>query len=265
MTILKSVYGKSFASPRGLFCRGAVRVILASVMLATAIATAPIAPARADLLAPGDFVLRYDPANGNMKLVFTGSGAAGSGPISLQELNILTLGNDLAGNPAMPAGIPNVTPGQGGLNGARATLPAASFQTFNTGSNSDGINGIYSQIYNASLTPATWITFDKTNPGASDTLDLGNVAATGWSQANINAIFMTDPDLYGGDRNFGNFGYAAGDGELKIASVQAVPEPSTVAMLGAGAGLGVAGMMRRKFRRRQATRSGDATAAPAGL
>ena len=57
---------------------------------------------------------------------------------------------------------------------------------------------------------------------------------------------MTDPDLYGGDRNFGNFGYAAADGELRIAAVQAVPEPTTFAMLGAGVAIGFTGWLRRK-------------------
>ena len=211
------------------------------------------APSRADVLSPGDFVLKYDPGNGNMKLVFTGTGAAGSGPISLLELNVLTLGDTLAGNPAMPAGIPNVTAGQGGLNGSRATLPTAGFQTFNTGSNSAGINGIYSQIYNGGV--SSWITFTKTSPGVSDTLDLGNVAATGWSQANIDAIFMTDPELYGGERHYGNFGYTVDGFDLRIAPVQAVPEPGTTAMLVAGAVACGAATLRRRYARRRAAQA----------
>lgn len=207
---------------------------------------------QAESIDPGDFVLQYRPADGNLTLLFTGTGAAGVGPISLQELNIITLGNTDAGNPAMPSGIPNVTAGQGGLNGVRATLPTAAFQTFNTGSNSDGLNGIYSQIYNANV-GSTWITFTKTTPGVTDTLNLGNVAATGWSQSNINTIFMTDPDLYDGNRNLGHFGYTLGDGSTRIGSVVApVPEPGTLALLGAG---GLALAVRFVRGRRSAPRS----------
>lgn len=184
---------------------------------------------------PGDLVLEYDSLNGNLTVLFTGTGAAGTGPLSLQELNILTLGNGFAGS-AMPAGIPNVTAGEGGLNGARATLPSASFQTFNAGLNSDGVNGVFSQIYNANV-GSSWITFSKTSPGVSDMLVLGQVAASDWTQANANTVFITDPDLYEGELNPGYFGYTTGDSDLRIGKVQvvnAVPEPTSLAVLAAG-------------------------------
>ena len=220
--------------------------LFAAVGLAAGAVTFGFGSAHAESINPGDFQLNYDPTNGNLSLFFTGTGSAGTGPLGIQELNVLTLGNADAGNPAMPSGIPNVTAGQGGLNGVRATLPSAFFQTFNTGSNSDGVNGIYSQIYNANV-GSSWFTFSKSNPGVSDTLNLGNVAAMGWSQANINSIFMTDPDLYEGSRNFGSFGYTDGGGNLRIGSVVApVPEPGTCVMLAAGGLIYAVRLLRRR-------------------
>lgn len=250
MTILTSVFGNSVASSRSSFGRAAVRIILPFVMLAMAIAATLSSSARAGAVDPGDFVLKYDSLNGNLSLFFTGSGAAGTGPLSLQELNILTLGNGFAGS-AMPSGIPNVTAGQGGLNGVRATLPSASFQTFNTGSNSDGVNGVYSQIYNANV-GSTWITFSKTTPGVSDTLNLGNVAASGWTQSIANTIFITDPDLYDTELNPGYFGYTTGASDLRVGQVQvvnAVPEPGSMAILCSGL-IGVGFAARCRGRRR---------------
>lgn len=219
--------------------------------LAALVAGFAVASAHAASIDPGDFILQYDRLSGNISLFFTGTGVSGAGPISLEELNILTLGDGSAGA-VMPAGIPSVTPGQGGLNGARATLPAASFQTFNTGINSDGINGVFSQIYNANLGTA-WITFTKTNPGVSDTLNLGNVAPTGWSQANVNTIFITDPVLYEEALNPGYFGYTATGSDARIGRVQAVPEPGAFSLLAAGL-IGVTGLRAgcRRIRRRGA-------------
>lgn len=235
MSILKSVFGNAFTCTHRSSSRGGLRFVVPSLMLTMAIAATLPSFAHAGAVNPGDFVLTYDSLNGNLSLLFTGTGAAGTGPLSLQELNILTLGNGFAGT-AMPADIPNVTAGQGGLNGARATLPTASFQTFNTGSNSDGVNGVYSQIYNANV-GSTWITFSKTIPGVSDTLNLGNVAASGWTQSIANTLFITDPDLYDTELNPGYFGYTTGASDLRVGKVQvvnAVPEPGSMAILASG-------------------------------
>lgn len=189
---------------------------------------------------PGDFVLDYTAATGNMTLVFTGTGTSGAGPVSLESLDIISLGNADSSNPLMPAGIPGVTAGQGGLNGATAVLPTAQFQTLN---NSNlGINGIYSQIFNANV-GSTWRSFDLTNPGVSDRLDLGNVAPTGWSLSNLSTIFMTDPNVYG-DYNYGHFGYTLGGGNPVIGVV--VPEPASAGMFAA------IGMLGLGYRRRTA-------------
>ncbi len=191
---------------------------------------------------PGDFYLEYTGSTGNMSLWFTGTGAAGAGPVGIQSLDIVTLGDTGAGNPAMPSGIPGVTAGQGGLNGAVATLPTASFQTFNN--SPGGINGIYSQVFNSNV-GTTWRTFDLSSPGVSNKLDLGNIAATGWNSTVLGTIFMTDGEIYGGV-NFGSFGYSLADGVPRIGSVVAVPEPTMTATLVVGTVLGI------QFRRRRA-------------
>lgn len=184
----------------------------------------------------GDFYLEYTGSTGNVSLWFTGTGASGVGPVNMQSLDIITLGDTSGGNPTMPSGIPGVTAGQGGLNAAVATLPTASFQTLNN--SAGGLNGIYSQVFNANV-GTTWRTFDLTNPGVSNRLNLGNIAATGWNSTIVSSIFMTDPDVYGGP-NYGMFGYSLADGNPVIGSVvAAVPEPATTATLVVGAVLGL--------------------------
>lgn len=184
-------------------------------------------------LSPGDFVLQYTSATGNLTLRFTGTGVSGTGPVAMQTLDIITLGNADSGNPLMPPGVPGVTAGQGGLNGAVATVPSASFQILN--SSSAGLNGVFSQVFNSSI-GSTWRTFDLSNPGISDRLNLGNIAASGWSPTTINQIFMTDPDVYGG-LNLGKFGYALADGVSVVGAV--VPEPTTLSTVMAGGLLGL--------------------------
>lgn len=183
----------------------------------------------------GDFVLQYRPNDGNLTLVFTGTGLSGAGPVSLSMLNILTLGDGnfpSAYGPAMPAGIPNVVVNQGGLNGARAALPPASLQTFNSGAGATaGLNGVYSEIYNASI-GSTWMTFTS---GGATALDLGSVAAAGWSQGNIDSIFVTNADVSpNAALNFGRFLYAELDGGSKLGRIEvlAVPEPVAVGVVG---------------------------------
>lgn len=185
----------------------------------------------------GDFELRYTPASGNLTLLFTGVGTSGTGPVSLKSLSVLTRGDGSIGAP-MPSGIPNVTASTGGLNGAVATLPTAAFQTFN---NEEGLNGIYSEIFNAGTT--SWRTFDKASPGVSDVLNLGNVAAVGWNQPIIDTVFITDNETYS-SLNPGFFGYIT-DSTPLVGRVVAVPEPTVpVAVIGITAAI-VASQFRR--------------------
>lgn len=214
---------------------------------------------------PGDLLLRYTATGdnaGNLTLYFTGTGTSGTSPLSLNVLDILTLGdgNEPFGT-RMPAGIPNVTEGQGGLVGGplriqSPTLGAAS-ELFNT--SESGVNGQYSQIYYAETNLASsFITLDKSNPGVSDTVNLGNVAAAGWSQQNIDTIFITDSFSLYNSNNFGHFGYnVTGDATGYIGSVQllAVPEPSTLGTFTVGAismlTVGLAGRRSRTSKKRK--------------
>lgn len=180
----------------------------------------------------GDFLLEYTGSTGNVSLWFTGTGASGVGPVGMQSLTILTLG-DAAVGPLMPSGIPGVTAGQGGLNQALATLPPAAFQTFNTGS--IGINGGFSEVSNQSFS-GTWRTFDLSTPGVSNVLNLGNIAPPGWNSAILSTIFLTDPDGYG-SFNYGKFGYALGDSQPMLGAV--VPEPTSMATLAVGSLFGL--------------------------
>lgn len=206
---------------------------------------------------PGDLILKYTAAGdaaGNLTLYFTGTGTSGTAPLSLSVLDILTLGdgNEPFGT-SMPAGIPNVTAGQGALVGTPfgTKAPSLGAATELSNTSTSGLNGQYSQIYYAESIPNnSFITLDKTIPGVSDTVDLGNVAAAGWSQQNIDSIFITDTFTLYNNSNFGHFGYlVAGDTTAYIGSVQlqAVPEPSTFAGLLAGvSAMGAMGYVRRK-------------------
>ena len=222
-----------------------------AVMIATAIFY-PVVMATVAVAQPsnGDFVLRYRPSDGDLTLAFTGTGASGAGPVSLQMLNVLTLGNGndtTASGPAMPSGIPNVTPGQGGLNGSRATLPPAAIQTFNSGVGaSGGLNGVFSEIYNASI-GSTWITFSA---AGTSSLDLGAVAATGWTQANIDSIFVTNSDASPNSAlNYGYFLYAQDTGGAQLGRVEvvSVPEPTIVIAAAVTMTAGIAIAKRRRL------------------
>lgn len=214
------------------------------------VAVGSVRPLFAAVIDPGDFVLKYDPANGNMKLLFTGTGQSGSGPVLLSALNIVTLGvsNPDLGFPPMPSGIPNVTPGQGGLNGATAPIPtpAPNFSTLNN--DPAGLNGIFSEVSFVWFNPSG-LSFNKTNPGVSDTFNLGNVAALGWSQANINALFVTDQNFYD-QVHYGYFGYSNNWGDTyKLGLVQSVvPEPTAACVLVATGLFACCGLLHRRGR-----------------
>ena len=205
----------------------------------------------------GDFQTVYTAATGNMKLVFTGTGSSGLGPVSLQTYDLLTLGNGTVG-PEMPPGFPNVTAGQGALNGARATLPTAQFQVFNSGTQADsGANGIYSQVGNSNL-GSTWMTFQI---GGTTQMDMGNIAPAGWTQADLDGMFITDPEVSpNSSLNYGAFQYAESSGGFKLAPVVVapVPEPSTLALIF------VAGVLGCCFARQRSRRSAGSRSATAG-
>ena len=197
------------------------------VMIATAIFY-PVVMATVAVAQPsnGDFVLRYRPSDGDLTLAFTGTGASGAGPVSLQMLNVLTLGNG---------------------NDTTATLPPAAIQTFNSGAGaSGGLNGVFSEIYNASI-GSTWITFSA---AGTSSLDLGAVAATGWTQANVDSIFVTNSDASPNSTlNYGYFLFAQDTGGAQLGRVEvvSVPEPTIVIAAATTMTAGIAVARRRRL------------------
>jgi hypothetical protein len=200
----------------------------------------------------------YDPATGNIKLQNTTSGSQ-----SFQSIDLLTLGN---GSIGPVSGQPSNV---GFLTGT-FTLPPAAFVTPPT--NPNGLNGLYSQ---AAATNVGSAIFSLTGyPGWSETpgnqigpvgsyWDLGNIAATGMTQADLNARFLTDPELdQSGSSTFGNFlfSYATGGSPAFSVTVNggviAVPEPSTIALAAVAATIGGVGAVskRRKNARLAAKR-----------
>jgi hypothetical protein len=202
----------------------------------------------------GDFVLEYTGATGNLSLLFTGTGASGAGPVSMQSLDIVTLGDTSSGHPAMPSGITGVTPGQGGLNSGAAVVPSPSPSFVTSNTSALGLNGVYSQVFFANV-GTTWRTFDLSNPGVSNRLNLGNIAPQGWTYSVVSSIFMTDPDVYG-SYNYGKFAYSLADGNAVLGAV--VPEPTSIATLGAGASIGLFAAARRKARKSGSVADPDA-------
>lgn len=197
----------------------------------------------------GDLRVLYDDTTGDLSLFYTGTGANGTAPLSIDGFNILTLGNGTTGA-TMPSGIPGVTAGQGGLNGTTAAFPTVTgFAIANT--SIAGENGQYSEIGDLGFAPI--IVFDKTNPGVSDLWNFGTVAPTGWTQDNINAIFITGQNSFASSLNFGKFSYLeTGEATSRLGTV-AVPEPSTAIALFSATLIAAASYRRRQNRRKQHT------------
>lgn len=173
---------------------------------------------------PGDLVLRYDPTEGNLAYHYLGTGDS---TLEIFILDIITIGD-------------GQTPEKGYLTGVKAETYGTS-DTLNT---DDGYNGEFSQVfYSNNFGTTSLLTFDSTN----NYLNVGNVAPTGWTQTDINTLFITDDQIYEG-LNPGHFGYATNDGDfIGSIEVSAVPEPSSVVALIAGAsGMLVMAHMRRK-------------------
>jgi hypothetical protein len=211
----------------------------ASLALAAVLALATSAVAAPILTA------YYDPANGNIKLQNMTSGTQ-----AFQAFTVLTLGNGgvgpVSGNPG------NV----GYMSTGTANLPAGAFNTSNTEA---GINGLYSEATasNVTLTPVmtlspnpSWSVGSPIGPVGSY-WDLGNIAVTGMSQADLDSRFVVSGDATGGADAYGQIlffystngapGFTQGTG-----NVVAIPEPSTLAIAAVAAGFGGFGAVSRR-------------------
>lgn len=177
--------------------------------------------------------LVYDPSNGNMKLRNTTLTTG-----SYQSFQILSVGDGTIGAVSGRPG--NI----GWLSGAAATLPTSSFPVSNT--SPFGLNGLNSEITALNVGSAIGMVLA---PGGE--WDLGNVAVTGMTAANILARFTTDPDATpGGVSQPGTFLVSYFNGGVASlttpSAITVVPEPSTYAMMLAGATVGGLMIKRRR-------------------
>lgn len=197
--------------------------------------------------------LYYDPVTGNLKLQNTTNTT-----VKFVSYQILTLGNGTYG-PATPGGL-------GYLTGTTANIPPATtgFPTYNTDAAAE--NGLYSEIsltsfYNPTLfnpvltltAYAGWSTASPVGPAGSF-FDLGNVAALGMTQTQLDARVITIPDISpGGEMGFGKFLFdyettpGTNTGSIFGDVVAVVPEPSMLVLAMAAAAVG---MVRRIGRSR---------------
>lgn len=179
----------------------------------------------------------YTGSTGNIKVQNTTSSS-----VPVQSINLITLGNATQG---AASGLPGNI---GYLNVTAATMPAGSFLTSNT--SAFGLNGIYSQVYAANVGSAMftltgnpgWTEAEPIGPVGSY-WDLGNIAPTGLTQSDINNFFLTDYELTPPDYDVSAYGkflftYESSPGNFSADTIgdvklvpQAVPEPSTYAML----------------------------------
>jgi hypothetical protein len=236
----------------------AVLAIVASISMASAVVAGIVTPTP---------ILNayYDPATGNIKLQNTTSGSQ-----SFQSIDILTLGNGFIG----PV---SGQPGNVGFLTGTFNLPPSAFPTPPT--NPNGLNGLYSQ---AAASNISAVIFSLAGyPGWSETpgnqigpvgsyWDLGNVAATGMSQADLNARFLTDPELdQSGGSTFGNFlfSYATGGSPAfsvtvngGVIAVAPIPEPSTIALAAVAATIGGVGAVSKRRKKALAAKRLSANA-----
>jgi len=194
----------------------------------------------------------YDPATGNIKLQNTTSGTQ-----SFQSFDVLTIGN---GSYGPVSGLPSNV---GYLSTGTANLPPATQQGTQP-TNPFGLNGLYSETASygtgvavMSLDPYSgWSPATPIGPAGSY-WDLGNIAITGMSQADLDARFVSPSDLTpSGLNEFGTFLFSYQTGPTTFSTtilggVIAVPEPSTIALAGVAAtigGLGAVSSRRKKAR-----------------
>ena len=189
----------------------------------------------------------YDPATGNIKLQNMTSGTQ-----SFQSFDVLTIGNGTYGP---VSGLPSNV---GYLSTGTANLPVGTPNPTQP-TNPNGLNGLYSEAA-AYATGAAVMTLNP-YPGWSVAApigpvgsywDLGNIAITGMSQANLDARFVSPSDLTpSGLDIFGTFlfSYQTGASTFSVTipgGVIAVPEPSTIALAGVAATIGGLGAVRNR-------------------
>jgi hypothetical protein len=202
----------------------------------------------------------YDPATGNIKLQNTTSGTQ-----SFQSFDVLTIGN---GSYGPPSGLPSNV---GYLSTGTANLPVGTPNPTQP-TNPNGLNGLYSEAA-AYATGAAVMTLNPF-PGWSETpgnqigpvgsyWDLGNIAITGMSQADLDLRFLSPSDLTpSGLNEFGTFlfSYQTGPTTFSVTIpggvLAVVPEPSTIALAAVAATIGGVGAVskRRKNARMNAKR-----------
>jgi hypothetical protein len=214
----------------------AVLALAAGLSMTSAVIAAPI------------LNLYYDPANGNLKLQNTTSSTQ-----SFQSIDVITLGNGTLGALSGQPG------NQGFLSTGTATLPPSSFPVSNT--NPNGYNGLYSQatainVGSAVMTLSPYSGWSDASPigPVGSYWDLGNIAITGMTQADLNARFLTDPE--GTPPNFDTtsygqflFSYQTGPTTFSVTTpgnVVAVPEPSTIALAAVAAAIGGVGAVSKR-------------------
>ena len=200
----------------------------------------------------------YDPATGNIKLQNTTSGTQG-----FQSFDVLTIGN---GSYGPPSGLPSNV---GYLSTGTANLPVGTPNPTQP-TNPNGLNGLYSEAA-AYATGAAVMTLNP-YPGWSAAApigpvgsywDLGNIAITGMSQADLDLRFVSPSDLTpSGLNEFGTFlfSYQTGPTTFSVTIpggvLAVVPEPSTIALAAVAATIGGVGAVskRRKNARLAAKR-----------
>lgn len=189
----------------------------------------------------------YNATTGKLTLQNTTASA-----VNLESFQVLTIGSGDVG-PAAPGG-------QGYLTGSAALFPTPtpSFTTSNT--SSGGVNGLFSEIFagnvgSTALTLAAYPGWDESNPlgPAGSFFNLGDVAALGMTQADLNNRFITVPDFSpGGVTGAGQFWftYETSPGDFSGGTlgdvVAVVPEPGSLALAGIGCGLVAWLTMRRR-------------------
>lgn len=231
------------------------RKTIASVLVALAIAAMSALQASA----ASSLVLLYNGTTGNLSLQNTTSGTLG-----MQEFTVNTIGSGSAnGGFGPPSGRTSGTATNLGymFTGTNILPPAAAFKS-NNNVTAQNTNGRWSTSYAGNvgsnvleLQPfAGWSDATRERGPAGTFWDLGNIAPTGMTQADLIARFLTNPQISPNlDLNFGKFLYQPQIGTNTIivddepvtvpvygpitlgdVLLTPVPEPSTYAMAFAG-------------------------------